>query len=157
MHKDEVGTIRKISALITTKQKKQPANPSWNIKRIKKKVIESVSYLPGSSNTPPSHTWPYCPFSCSLTCGVILQHWVFAKGLELPGDQDFLRIGRSGVVTAQDDGGKQSRSPLRLWNDNLDWQQLWNRPEKRDQTEQQRWKQQQVGRRIWSDWLTVYC
>lgn len=74
-----------------------------------------------------SDTWPHCPFSCSLTCGVILQHGVFTKGLELPGDQDILRIGGGGVVAAQDDGGKEGGSPLRLRDDDLDAEQLWNK------------------------------
>lgn len=67
--------------------------------------------------------------SCSLTCGVVLQYRVFTEGLEPPGDQDILRVGWSRVVAAQDDGGEQSRSPLRLWNNHLDGQQLWHEQE----------------------------
>lgn len=62
--------------------------------------------------------------TASLTCGIILQHWVFTEGLVPPGDQNILRVGRSCVVTAQDHRGKQRYSPLRLWNNHLDGQQL---------------------------------
>lgn len=68
--------------------------------------------------------WP-SPSTFFLTCGVVLQHWVFTEGFVPPGDQDVLNVGWSGVVTAQDHRSKQHRAPLRLRNNHLDGQQLW--------------------------------
>lgn len=54
-----------------------------------------------------------------LTCGVVLQHRVLAKGLEPPGDQNILEVCRGGIVTPEDHRGKQCCVALLLRNNHL--------------------------------------
>lgn len=65
----------------------------------------------------------------ALTRGVVVKDGVLAEGLEAPGHHDILELGRGGVVTFEDDGGKQGDVALRV----LDCHQQGQAPCSREQ------------------------
>ena len=50
----------------------------------------------------------------ALTCRVVIKDGVLAEGLEAPGHHHILELGRGGVVTFENDGGKQGDVALRV-------------------------------------------
>lgn len=50
----------------------------------------------------------------ALTCRVVVKDGVLAEGLEAPRHHHILELGRGGVVTFEDDGGKQGDIALRV-------------------------------------------
>lgn len=61
----------------------------------------------------------WCVWVSSLTCGIILQHWVLAERLVSPGEYNILAGCRCTVVTAERNRSKQSRAALLLGNNHL--------------------------------------
>lgn len=50
----------------------------------------------------------------ALTCRVVIKDGVLAEGLEAPRHHHILELGRGGVVTFENDGGKQGDIALRV-------------------------------------------
>lgn len=50
----------------------------------------------------------------ALTCRVVVKDGVLAEGLEAPCHDHILKLGRGGVVTFEDDRGKQGDIALRV-------------------------------------------
>ena len=50
----------------------------------------------------------------ALTCRVVVKDGVLAEGLEAPRHDHILELGRGGVVTFEDDGGKQGDIAFRV-------------------------------------------